>query len=219
MPYDLVDGERAVQAGAYRHAFQIFMALCNNAEDPAFFKVSEMALNDQLTADERNQLIAVLREEALKKHNIEAAYNLAILYWRVEPIQDLEKAVEILNICCRAGLPHAYAALVRLFSGVGSQMPQATPEVIMNLLSDGFAAGSIECAWLMAREYLSGAHIKPDQDEAFKWLFVAGRLGHEEARKQILVMQGLESLGRFDHMQEEALSIIETMENRMVRFK
>lgn len=215
----MIDGERAIEVGAFRHAFRIFMTLCTNAEDPAYFKVSEMAINDQLLPEERDELVKVLREEALKKGNVEAAYNLAILYWRAPALQDLHKAVDILNICCRAGMPHAHAALVKLLIGDGKNLSCATSEVILKLLEDGFASGSVECAWLLAREYMTGAHVKASQDEAYKWLFIAGRLGHEAARKQILVMQGLESQGRFSHVHDEALNIIDTMENRMVTFK
>jgi len=218
MAYDLEDGERAVKVGAYRHAFEIFMMLCENGEDPAFFKTAEMALNDQLVPEERERLIMFLDKEA-KHHNVEAAFNLAVLYWRVPAMQDMEKAVEMLQRCCRDNMPRAFVALAKLFMGDGRNLPGATPETVLKLLADGFAAGSIESAWLIAKLHLDGQYVKKDDQAAFKWLFIAGRLGHLEARKHALMMQGLYPNGAFRYVQDEALDLIEKLEGRMVRFE
>jgi len=217
MAYDLEDGERAVKVGAYRHAFEIFMMLCENGEDPAFYKSTEMALNDQLIPDERGRLLHFL-EKQVKQHNKEATFNLAILYWRVPAMQDLEKAVELLQICCRNSMARAFLALARLFMGDGMNLPGATPETILKLLADGFAAGSIECAWLIAKLHLDGRYVHKDDQVAFKWLFIAGRLGHLEARKHALMMQGLYPNGTFRYVQDEAIDLIEKLEGRMIRF-
>ena len=81
MAYDLEDGERAVKIGAYRQAFDIFMMLCQNAEDPAYYKLSEMALNKQLLEEEITIIEKHMIEE-MKNRNEQATFNLGILYWR-----------------------------------------------------------------------------------------------------------------------------------------
>lgn len=218
MAYDMEDGERAIKVGAYRHAFQIFMMLCENSEDEALFRATQMALNDQLIPEERERLISFLERE-IRAYNKDAAFNLAVLYWRVPAMQDIEKAMDLLQKCCRDGVPRAFVALAKLLMSDGRNLPGATPDAIVKLLQDGFAAGSIEAAWLIAKLHLDGAYVKKDDYEAFKWLFIAGRLGHVEARKHALMMQGLYPNGAFKYVQDEALDLIEKLEGRMVKFE
>jgi TPR repeat protein len=216
--FDLEEGEQAVKSGAYRQAFRIFLSMCQNYEDPAYYKVSEMVLNDQLLPEERDQLINILSKEATK-HNLEAAFNLAILYWRAPAIRDLQRASELLNLCVRNAMPEAHVALVKLYLGDGQDLPGARSEAIMELLLDGFGLGSIEAAWHIARQYLTGTHTARDDFGAFKWLCIAGRLGHEEARKHALMMEGLRPAGAYAHARDEALELVNSMETAMVRFR
>ncbi len=218
MAFDLADGERAVLAGAYRHAFFIFLALCRSAEDKAFYKVSEMALNDQLVAEERDQLLELFNYE-VKRHNLEATYNLAILCSRAPYMQDIDRAEQLFIHCTQSGMIEAHLALARFYMAEGQHLPGATSDNIMRILHEGFALGSIEAAWLIARQYMTGQHAKRDDIEAFKWLFIAGRLGHEEARKQAMMIAGLQPAGSLSFVQDEALDMIDKLENRMVHWR
>ena len=218
MAYDLEDGERAIKLGAYRQAFEIFMMLCVNQEDPAFYKLSEMAINKQLEEDELQRLIDMMREEVRKK-NGEATFNLAVVYWRAPyATKDIEKAVEYLNAACRMEVAQAFVALAKLYMGEGAHLPLATGSNIMNLLHQGFEHGSVEAAHLIAKEHLSGHHAKKDNYEAFKYLFIAGRLGITEAKKHTMVMQGLNASPEFKMAQQEAMQLIEHLENQMVKW-
>ena len=218
MAFDLADGERAVQSGAYRHAFFIFMGLCRSAEDKAFYKVSEMAINDQLVAEEREQLLDLFNYE-VKRHNLEATYNLAILCSRAPYMQDINRAEQLFIHCTESGMIEAHLALARFYMAEGAELAGATSDNIMRILHEGFALGSIEAAWLIARQHMTGQHARRDDVEAFKWLFIAGRLGHEEARKHALVIAGLQPSGALSFVQDEALEMIDKLETKMVQWR
>ena len=87
----------------------------------------------------------------------------------------------------------------------------------MKTLQDAFASGSIEAAWLIARQHMTGQHAKKDDFEAFRWLFIAGRLGHEEARKHAVMLEGLRP-GAYKWVADEALDLMDKMQNRGVEF-
>ncbi len=219
MAYDLEDGERAIKIGAYRQAFDIFMMLCANAEDPAYYKLSEMALNKQMLEEELAQTVKLMTEE-VKNRNHQATYNLGILYWRAPySLKDLNKAVELLNLACNMEVPEAFVALARLYMNEGAHLPLATSTNIMNLLQRGFELGSIDAVYLIAKQHMDGKHAKKDDFEAFKYLFIAGRLGNIEAKKQAMIMQGLHHEGAFRGVQEEAIHMLEKLESKMVVFK
>lgn len=183
MAYDLEDGERAVKIGAYRQAFDIFMMLCANAEDPAYYKLSEMALNKQMLDEELAQTVKLMTEE-VKNRNHQATYNLGILYWRAPySIKNIEKAVELFNLACNMEVPEAFVALARLYMNEGAHLPLATPNNIMSLLKK-----VLNWAQLMPAISLPSstwmANTPKDDFEAFKFLFISGRLGNIEAKNR-----------------------------------
>ena len=219
MAYDLEDGERAVKIGAYRQAFDIFMMLCANAEDPAYYKLSEMALNKQMLDEELAQTVKLMTEE-VKNRNHQATYNLGILYWRAPySIKNIEKAVELFNLACNMEVPEAFVALARLYMNEGAHLPLGTPTNIMSLLKKGFELGSIDACYIIAKQHMDGKYAKKDDFEAFKYLFISGRLGNIEAKKQAMIMQGLHPEGAFRGVQAEAVDMLEKLEGKMIVFK
>ena len=219
MAYDLEDGERALKIGAYRQAFDIFMMLCANAEDPAYYKLSEMAHNKQMLDEELAQTVKLMTEE-VKNRNHQATYNLGILYWRAPySIKNIEKAVELFNLACNMEVPEAFVALARLYMNEGAHLPLATPNNIMSLLKKGFELGSIDACYLIAKQHMDGKYAKKDDFEAFKFLFISGRLGNIEAKKQAMIMQGLHPEGAFRGVQAEAVDMLEKLEGKMIVFK
>jgi len=219
MAYDLEDGERAVKIGAYRQAFDIFMMLCANAEDPAYYKLSEMALNKQMLDEELAQTVKLMTEE-VKNRNHQATYNLGILYWRAPySIKNIEKAVELFNLACNMEVPEAFVALARLYMNEGAHLPLPTSDNIMSLLKKGFELGSIDACYLIAKQHMDGKYAKKDDFEAFKFLFISGRLGNIEAKKQAMIMQGLHPEGAFRGVQAEAVDMLEKLEGKMIVFK
>ena len=189
MIFDLEEGEQAIKSGAYRQAFRIFLSLCQSYEDPAYYKVSEMVLNDQLLPEERDQLLTMLGKE-VTRHNLEAAFNLAILYWRAPEIRDIRRSAELLALCMRNAMPEAHVALAKLYLGEGKDLPEARSETIMELLLDGFGLGSVEAAWLLARQHMSGTHTGRNGSLAVTWPSVAGGPGQGAAGRQAGGKQG-----------------------------
>lgn len=216
MTFDVFDGEDALRHGAYRHAFRVFLGLCQNLEDPAFYRVCQMELDGHLTPEERDEMVGVLTSQT-KKGNLDAAFNLAVLFWRSSTMRDLPRAEALLKVAAGAGMAQASVSLAKLYIGDGSQLSNATSDNIMKALQEAFASGSIEAAWLIARQHMTGQHAKTDDFEAFRWLFIAGRLGHEEARKHAVMLEGLRP-GAYRWVADEALDLMDKMDNRGVKF-
>jgi TPR repeat protein len=131
----------------------------------------------------------------------------------------LEKAVEMFDKACRMEVPQAFVALAKIYMGDGKHLPLATSSNIMNLLHEGFRLGSIEAAYLIAKQHLDGKHAKKDDDEAYRYLFISGRLGNLEAKKQAMIMQGLHPEGFFRGVQKEAADLLDQIESKMIVFK
>jgi TPR repeat protein len=216
MTFDVFDGEDALRHGAYRHAFKVFLGLCQNLEDPAFYRVCQMELDGHLTPEERDEMVAVLTAQT-KKGNLDAAFNLAVLFSRSSTMIDLPRAEALFKVGTGAGMGQAGIALAKLYMGDGSHLLNATSDNIMKALQDAFASGIIEAAWLIARQHMTGQHARKDDFEAFRWLFIAGRLGHEEARKHALMLEGLRP-GAYQWVGDEALDLLDKMQNRGVKF-
>jgi TPR repeat protein len=169
--------------------------------------------------EELAQTVKLMTEE-VKNRNHQATYNLGILYWRAPyNIKNIEKAVELFNLACNMEVPEAFVALARLYMNEGAHLPLATPTNIMNLLKKGFELGSIDACYLIAKQHMDGKYAKKDDFEAFKYLFISGRLGNIEAKKQAMIMQGLHPEGAFRGVQAEAIDMLEKLEGKMIVFK
>lgn len=103
--------------------------------------------------------------------------------------------------------------------GEGAHLPLATSNNIMDLLHKGFQLGAREAPYIIATQHLDGKHAKKDDEEGFKYLFIAGRLGNSEARKQAMIMRGLQREGFFMRAQEQVAELLDELESKMVRFR
>lgn len=87
----LEEAERAIKLGAYTQAYEIFVAMVESGEDPAFYKLCEMAIHAQLHEDQQKDFADRL-ERAVRQDNESATYNMAVLYSRgVVFERDLQK--------------------------------------------------------------------------------------------------------------------------------
>jgi TPR repeat protein len=219
MSIGLADGEYKLKLGAYRQAFEIFLMLAINEEDPAYYKLCEMVLNNQLKDDE----IATL-EDHLKRSvrggNKLAAYNLAFIRWHSKgALRNLEEAVELFEEACAHDVPEAYVALARLYMKDGADLPLASGPNIMNLLERGLNHGSIEAAFMLGKFYYDGQYTPRNDSQAFKYLFIAAKQRHEEARKALLVLQAIHPNHPFSAEQEAAYEIIDRIETERGHFR
>lgn len=209
----LEEAERALKLGAYIQAFEIFVAMTESGEDPAFYKLCEMALNGQLQPEQVKQLETRL-ERAIENDNDAATYNSAVLISRgvVFP-RDLEKAADLFRITCSRRLPESFNALAQLYLNNLGEIPLATSDNILDLLEQGIKLGSPDCAYLMGRIYAKGELFRADPYKAVKYLYAAARFGHEEAKKALVLIQTMNPGEPFRRQQEEGTELYWRMKN------
>jgi TPR repeat protein len=217
--YSYQDGEQALRAGAHREAFEIFLILARNAEVEAMYRLSEMIINKQVTEAQAQQVFELLVEQS-QSRNADATFNLAIVYWGAPfaSIQSLDKAVETFMEACRMLFPRAFIGLARLCMTSGSGLAISTPANIMRLLRRGLELGCAEAAQMLAKQYLDGQMVEKNDDEAYMYLFIAGKLGDPEARKQALMMEGLYPRGAFLGAQERGEKLLMGLQEKGVLF-
>lgn len=209
----LEEAERALKLGAYIQAFEIFIAMTESGEDPAFYKLCEMALNGQLQDYQTSELRRRL-ERAIENDNDAATYNAAVLISRgvVFP-KDLERAADLFRIACTRRVPESFHALAQLYLNNLGEIPLATADNIIDLLEQGIKLGSPDCAYLMGRIYAKGELSRADPYKAVKFLYAAARFGHEEAKKALVLIQTMNPGESFRRQQEEGTDLYWRMKN------
>lgn len=209
----LEEAERAIKLGAYTQAYEIFVAMVESGEDPAFYKLCEMAIHAQLHEDQQKDFADRL-ERAVRQDNESATYNMAVLYSRgVVFERDLQKAAHLFSKACACRVPEAFAALAKLYIHHRHDLPLASSDNIVQLLHDGIKLGSAESAYLMGRICTTGGPVRADPFEAVKYLYAAARLGHEEAKKALVMIQTMNPSETFASQQKEGTDLYWRMKN------
>ena len=209
----LEEAERAIALGAHHQAFEIFMAMVESGEDPAFYKLCEMVLNDQLDDEERNLFIRRLFQD-IEHGNGAAAFNAGVLYSRGLGFPlDLPKAVDMFNRAIANKVPEGYLALAKLYIVNHEKLALASTENIASLLERGAKAGSVDCAFVLGKHYTQGDVLRRDIPEAFKFLYLAAIQGHEEAKRSLMVIQALHPQDPFEREQRAAKEMLYRIQN------
>lgn len=209
----LEEGNRALQLGAYHQAFEIFMAMVESGEDPAFYKLCEMAVNDQLDDSERKIFVQRLLHDVAQGNGI-AAFNAGILYSRGTGFpRDIDKAVDMFNLAISHKVPEGPLALARLYIAHLGKLPLASPENVISLLDQGARLGSIEAAFTLGKLFTQGDVLPRDPYKAFLYLFLAAAQGHEESKRALMVLQTLHAKEPFEREQKAAKEIIYRIKN------
>jgi TPR repeat protein len=142
-----------------------------------------------------------------------------MIYWKAPAaIRDINKALTLLQSCCKSELPEGYASLAKFLMTEGKDMPAARALSVMELLTQGAERGSIEACFLLGREYSTGERCPIDNLLAYKYLFMASKLGHTESKKFVHLLEGIKDKVSFSGAMQDALDTISEMESRMVRF-
>lgn len=205
--------ERAIALGAYHQAFEIFMAMVESGEDPAFYKLCEMTLKGQLDDHEQKMFVQRLFQD-IEQGNGAAAFNAGVLYSRgIGFPLDLEKAVDMFNRAIVNKVPEGYLALAKLYIVNQGKMALASAHNIASLLEKGAKAGSIDCAFTLGKHYTQGETLKRDIPEAFKYLYLAALQGHEEAKRSLMVIQALHPNDPFEMEQRAAKEMLYRIRN------
>ncbi len=209
----LEEAERAITLGAYHQAFEIFMAMVESGEDPAFYKLCEMTLHGQLDDDERQAFIRRLFLD-IEQGNGVAAFNAGVLYSRgIDFPLDLPKAVDMFNLAIANKVPEGYLALAKLYILHRGKIALAGADNVASLLERGAKAGSVECAFTLGKHYTQGDILKRDIPEAFKYLYLAALQGHEEAKRSLMVIQALHPKDPFEREQRAAKELLYRIQN------
>ncbi|MBU3724306.1 MAG: sel1 repeat family protein [Burkholderiaceae bacterium] len=209
----LEEGNRALQVGAYHQAFEIFMAMVESGEDPAFYKLCEMVLQGQLDDSARQTFIHRLSQD-IEMGNGVAAFNAGVLYSRGLGFSlDLEKAVDMFNLAIANKVAEGYLALARLYIAHLGQLPLASAENIAELLEKGARAGSIEAAFTLGRLYTQGDVLRRDPSRGFLFLFLAAIQGHEDSKRALMVLQTMHATEPFEREQKTAKEMLYRIKN------
>ena len=207
------DGEYALKAGAYPQAFEIFMMLAGTGEDPAYYNLCSMVLNNQLNESQLQQLDDLLQREASNGDKL-AIYNLGIVYWRCSHarFKNLDKAAECLQRASALEVPEANVALAKFYMADGSSNPMAKPDTIIHLLEQALDFGVIEAAYLLGRIFYDASYTARDDSKAFVYLYIAAKQGHVEGKKALLLLQTLHQKNPFTSEIEKAREIMDNVE-------
>jgi len=218
MSFDLADAEAALKAKDFPAAFAALMTLARNGHEQAMLRLAEMAVQQQLQESDLPQLTEDLLKES-RANNHHATLALAMIYWKAPgAIRDINKALTLLQSCCKQELPEGYASFAKFLMTEGKDMPAAKALSVMELLTQGAERGSIEACFLLGREYSTGERCPIDNLLAYKYLFMAAKLGHTESKKFVHLLEGIKDKVSFSGAMQEALETISEMESRMVRF-
>lgn len=127
--------------------------------------------------------------------------------------KNIEKAASLFNLVCTRRLPEAFHALARLYLDYRSVLPLATADNIIDLLDQGIKLGSPECAYLLGRMYAKGELVRTDPYKAVTFLYASARLGNEEAKKALVLIQTMNPGEPFRRQQEEGTDLYWRMKN------
>lgn len=209
----LEEAERAMKLGAYHQAFEIFMAMVESGEDPAFYKLCEMALHEQLDDEEKQKFTQRLFHD-IQEGNGAAAYNAGVLYSRgIGFPKDITKAIEMFSKAIARRVPQGYLALAKLYLSRPEGVPIISDQMILEYINNAVKGGEIEAAYLLGRMYAKGEVVKRDDRKAFIYLFAAAKQGHEEAKKAIMVLQVMYSGEKFEPEQKAAMGLVWKMKH------
>jgi TPR repeat protein len=216
--YSSEDADQALKAGALGEAFDIFQILARNADETSLYRLTGMVINRQVTQYQARQVEELLVEQSAKR-NAHATFNLAMFYWGAPfSMNNLDKAVETFMEACRMLFPKAFVGLARLCLTSGAHLAIATPSNILRLLRRGLELGCADAAQMLAKQYLDGQIVEKNDDDAFMYLYIAGKLGDPDSRKQALVMEGLYPKGTFHNAQARGEQLLSGLEERGAAF-
>jgi TPR repeat protein len=209
-------GNRALILGAYSQAYEIFCLMVEDGEDPAFYKLCEMAIHQQL--NDRQQVSLKERLETAVQHGNEAAcYNSAVLTERgVLFDHSPEKAERLFKRACGSSVPQAYAALVRLYLAHRPKFPTIRNSDITDLLKDGIRYGDPGAAYLLGMLHTKGEIVKQCYESAGKFLFAAEKHGHREAITLISIIGHMDVARVFNAQKVHGHQLYHDMRDRNV---
>jgi TPR repeat protein len=193
------DGDYALSRGSFRLAFEIYMMLANSGEDPAVYKLSSMCQKKQLGPEELALLLEWLKEK-IKGNYGPALFNLGFLYEKGSGFpQDTAKAIEYYERACQQELPEAFCNLGNLLLE-----PKINPggirsfENALGMLEKAASWGYMPAIYSVGGHYFKGDKSAKDINKAFRYFLLGAKLGHDECKKAIYLIQASRPHEKFE---------------------
>jgi len=195
-------GRMNLEKGKVDVAFDIFIDLAkNDLDEDALYMLTRMTFDGQLNP-EQIEVFYELQNSHSSYGNGYALYNVGLMHERGlgKVKQDIKIAVEYYKKAIKEEVHDAYCNLGNIYAS-GSGMEQGIPRDVMKgieLLTTGAEAGSRQSAYTLGSLYGKGEFIPQDNSKAVYFLTLAAKMGHEQAKRVLIIFAHANAGKNFD---------------------
>jgi TPR repeat protein len=195
-------GRMNLEKGKVDVAFDIFIDLAkNDLDEDALYMLTRMTFDGQLNP-EQIEVFYELQNSHSSYGNGYALYNVGLMHERGlgKVKQDIKIAVEYYKKAIKEEVHDAYCNLGNIYA-LGSGMEQGIPRDVMKgieLLTTGAEAGSRQSAYTLGSLYGKGEFIPQDNSKAVYFLTLAAKMGHEQAKRVLIIFAHANAGKNFD---------------------
>lgn len=184
-------GQMNLEKGKVDVAFDIFMDLAkNDLDDSALYMLTRMTFDGKLNP-EQIEIFYELQNSHSSSGNGYALYNVGLMHERGlgKVKQDYKVAIEYYQKAIKEEVHDAYCNLGNIYA-LGLGMEHGVPRDIfkgLELLTLGAEFGSRQSAFTIGSLYGKGEFIPQDNSKAVYFLTLATRLGHDQAKRVLII--------------------------------
>ena len=216
-------GRMNLEKGKVDIAFDIFFDLAkNDLDEDALYMLSRMTFDGQLNP-EQIELFYELQNSASSYGNGYALFNVGLMHERGlgKVKQDIKVAVQYYEKAIKEEMHDAFCNLGNIYA-LGLGMEQGVPRDIfkgLQLLAMGAEFGSRQSAFTIGSLYGKGEFIPQDKSKAFYFLALAAKMGHEQAKRVLIIFTHAHKGENFDTEMDEANVAFGKIENMRKLYK
>lgn len=195
-------GRLNLEKGKVDVAFDIFFDLArNDLDDDAMYMLTRMTFDGQLNP-EQIELFYELQNSHSSYGNGYALYNVGLMHERGlgKVVQNYKIAVEYYEKAIKEEVHDAYCNLGNIFA-LGLGKTQGVPRDIfkgLELLAKGADYGSRQAAFTLGSLYHKEEYIPQDISKSAYYLALAAKLGHEQAKRVLIIFAHAHKGENFD---------------------
>lgn len=184
-------GRMNLEKGKVDVAFDIFIDLAkNDLDEDALYMLTRMTFDGKLNP-EQIEIFYELQNSHSSYGNGYALYNVGLMHERGlgKVKQDYKIAVEYYKKAIKEEVHDAYCNLGNIYA-LGLGMEQGVPRDMfkgLELLAKGAESGSRQSAYTLGSLYGKGEFIPRDDSKAVYFLTLAAKLGHEQAKRVLII--------------------------------
>ncbi len=216
-------GRMNLEKGKVDIAFDIFFDLAkNDLDEDALYMLSRMTFDGQLNP-EQIELFYELQNSASSYGNGYALFNVGLMHERGlgKVKQDFKVAVQYYEKAIKEEMHDAFCNLGNIYA-LGLGMEQGVPRDIfkgLQLLAKGAEFGSRQSAFTIGSLYGKGEFIPQDKPKAFYFLALAAKMGHEQAKRVLIIFAHAHKGENFDAEMDAANVAFGKIENMRTLYK